>query len=191
MFSRTEENWSDGQVHLVDEPSLQVLPDRRHSAADANVLSTGSRHRLLKGGADAVGDKMEYRAAFHYERRPRVRCEDEHRRVVRRLLTPPSSPRVVWPRPPNRSKHVPAHDPRADGGHTARGKVVVNPRRSTVTTKHLPEGARSKQPLMQRLTSNPERMLEILVWACTVAIDGNGEAMYSESCPFQILSHER
>jgi hypothetical protein len=75
--------------------------------------------------------------------------------------------------------------------HTACGKVVVNPGRSTLTTVHLPEGARSKHPLMQRETTNTERMLEILMWACTVAIDRDGEAMNAESCHYQIPSHER
>jgi antitoxin component of MazEF toxin-antitoxin module len=40
MFSRTEENGGDGEVHLVNEAGLQVLPDRRHSSAEADIVFT-------------------------------------------------------------------------------------------------------------------------------------------------------
>jgi hypothetical protein len=40
--------------------------------------------------------------------------EHEHRVAVGRVLAPPATPRLVWPRPAYRAKHVPPHDRGAD-----------------------------------------------------------------------------
>jgi hypothetical protein len=51
---------------------------------------------------------------------------------------------------------------------------------------HLAEGACSKHPLVQREAADSEWILEILMWASAVAVDGDGEAMNAESCHQQI-----
>ena len=46
---------------------------------------------------------------------------------------------------------------------------------------HLPEGACSKHPLMQRETAHAKRILEVLMRVRTVAIDRDGETMNAKS----------
>jgi hypothetical protein len=42
------------------------------------------------------------------------------------------------------------------------------------------------RPLVQREAADAERILESLMWASAVAVDGDGEAMNAESCHQQI-----
>jgi hypothetical protein len=51
MFSRAEKHRDHGQVHLVDEPRLQILSNGGHASAEADVLSTGSSEGLIQGAA--------------------------------------------------------------------------------------------------------------------------------------------
>ena len=46
---------------------------------------------------------------------------------------------------------------------------------------HLPERARADQPLVQGGPTHTERILETLIRASTVTIDGDGEAVNAES----------
>src|SRR5262245_49430358 len=98
MLSPAEENRRDREVELVDEALLEVLADRRDAPAQPDGLSSRRRAGLIESVVDAPGDESELRAALHGEWSARVVGEDEHGRVVRRLLAPPAFPAVVRPR---------------------------------------------------------------------------------------------
>ena len=56
-----EEYWTKSDVHFVYEARLEILPDRRRPAADADVFIAGRGFRLLERGMDPVGHKMKVR----------------------------------------------------------------------------------------------------------------------------------
>src|SRR5206468_564602 len=91
----------------------EVLPDRGGASADANVASAGGCLGLFQRGMDSFGDEMERRPALHRHRGTGMMGEDERRHVVRRLITPPSFPLLIRPRPADWPEHVAPEDPGA------------------------------------------------------------------------------
>ena len=72
-------------------------------------------------------------------------------------------------------------DPGADVRHAARREVFVNPGRAAIAAMHLSERAGVDQPLVQGGPTHTERILEALIRASTVTIDGDGEALNAQS----------
>ena len=167
-------------MQLVDQPRLQILPDRRNAAAESDVAAARRGARLFERGLNAVGDEAKLRAALHLERRARVMREDEHRRVIRRLLAPPAAPAIVGPRPAHRPEHVAPEDPRADVGEALLRHGVVGPRLAFAQVLHLAPEARGEEPLHQLGTAHAERVLQVLVRPGAVAVDGDGEALHAQ-----------
>src|SRR5262245_46614614 len=111
-------------MHLVDEPCFKVLANGRHSSTKADVLTTCGICGLLERVMNVVYE-AELRPALHHDRRSGMMCQDEHRRVVRRVVAPPPFPRVVTPRSANWPKHVAAQDPGTDALEAAPHEVIV------------------------------------------------------------------
>jgi hypothetical protein len=84
---------------------------------------------------------------------------------------------VVGPRPADRSKYVAADDPRADVVEAARREIIVNPRRAAIIANDLLKGTCGKCPFVQRDPADAQWIVEILVGAGTVAIEGHCEAV--------------
>ena len=84
-------------MHLIDEPSIQILLDGGNASPESNITTAGRFLCAGKRSLDAVGDEVEDRTAVHFERRARVVREDEHRNVIRRVFAPPASPRLIGP----------------------------------------------------------------------------------------------
>src|SRR5215203_5713043 len=80
--------------------------------------------RLCVSGVEAAGDEVEGRPAFHLDRLVSVTGEHKHRRVVRRLGTPPAAP-VLIPLAADRPEHVPPHDVGAAWAHEPAGRRRV------------------------------------------------------------------
>ena len=98
---------------------------------------------------------------------------------------PPSLPSVVGQGPTNRPKHIPTQNKSSDVGERACGKVVIGTRRPAVTSSHPLKRSGGKEPLVQGSTSDAERIIEALIGAGSVAIDGNGEIVnpqFSHGC---------
>jgi hypothetical protein len=70
-FATTQRHWCKGQVHLVDQPGPQVLPDRRDAAPDLRVLAACGGLRTVQRRLDAVGHEVKGGAAFEFDRRVR------------------------------------------------------------------------------------------------------------------------
>src|SRR5882672_10615501 len=58
-FAGTEQDRSDGQMHLVHESRAQVLLDRRDTTAQPDVASLRSLGRALQRGVYAASDKVK------------------------------------------------------------------------------------------------------------------------------------
>src|SRR4029450_10676945 len=96
--------------------------------------------------------------------------EHEDRRVIRRIVAPPTLPIVVRPRSADRSEHVAPYDPRSNVGETARHKVVINAAFSNALTFQLLKSASGNHPVVQLLTADSERIVDILTGAGAVAV---------------------
>src|ERR1700738_1948116 len=97
MFAAAEQNGRDRKVHLVDEAPLQILPDRRDTAADPHVAASLRRARTLERSLDALGDEVERGAALHRDGGARMVCQHEDRTVIRRGGGPPPPPPLLPP----------------------------------------------------------------------------------------------
>jgi hypothetical protein len=63
-LARPEQDGRDGEVHLINEARLQVLPDRRHTAAESHVLTPGGVAGALQRFVDAADDEVKRGAAL-------------------------------------------------------------------------------------------------------------------------------
>src|SRR3989442_7604944 len=105
MLARAEQDGGDREMHLVDEPGLEVLADRRDAAAQPHVFPAGCPDRLLERVLDAGGHEVKYSVAFHTQRVARVPGQHEHGCVIWRGLGPPATPRVFL----SRAAHMAGH----------------------------------------------------------------------------------
>src|SRR5919204_2568117 len=124
MLAGAEDHGRDREVHLVDEPRLEILTNGRRAAADPDVLLSRGRLRFGERAMDVI-DEDELCASFHPDRRTAVVRENKNGHVIRWVAAPPTLPALVRPRPAHRSEHVAPQDPRADVGVAACREVVV------------------------------------------------------------------
>src|SRR5215469_217641 len=94
-------------MQFIDEPCAQILLNGCDTAADSYVPLFCSVLRTLQCGMDSVSDEVKHCVALHFKRRARIMCENKRRDMIRRLLAPPSLPRVIWPRTTHRAERVP------------------------------------------------------------------------------------
>src|SRR3954466_7310730 len=94
-----EQDRRDVQRELVDDPGNEGLAHSRGAACDVYAALPGRLARLCVSGVEAAGDEVEGRPALHLDRLVSVMGEHEHRRVVRRLRTPPPPPLPLPPPP--------------------------------------------------------------------------------------------
>src|SRR5437763_8629812 len=119
-----EQDRRDVQRELVDDSGDAGLAHSRGATRDVYAGLAGRLTRLCVSGVEAAGDEVEGRPAFHLDRLVSVMGEHKHRRVVRRLGTPPAAP-VLIPLAADRPEHVPPHDIRAARAHEPVGRRRV------------------------------------------------------------------
>jgi hypothetical protein len=107
----------------------------------------------------------------------------EDRHVVDRVLTPPASPTLVWPGATDWPEHVASQYPGAHIVKAALGEVVVDTNVAALAAEELGLKCASwERPRMEGAATYSKRVLEALVWTCTEAFDGEGEALNAQSC---------
>src|SRR5918911_3899503 len=131
MLAGAEEHGRDREVHLVDEPGLEILPNGRRAAADSHVLFARGRLRFGERAMNVI-DEDELCAPLHPDGRTAVVRENKNGHVIRWVAAPPTLPALVRPGPAHRSEHVAPQDPRADVGLAAGDEVVVYARGATL-----------------------------------------------------------
>src|ERR1700693_2398202 len=110
MFAGSQEDRSNRQVNLVDKSGGDIFPNDGDTASEANILSLGSVGCLSKRRRNPVRYKVEGRSALHFERRAVVVGQDEDRRVIGWIASPPTFPGVIRPGSPHRPEHIAAQD---------------------------------------------------------------------------------
>src|SRR4029077_20361465 len=167
-------------MHLVAKSGAKILPDRRNPAAKPDVLAVGCMPCALKRGVNPIGDKVKRRAAAHGERGTWVIGEHEDRTVIGRIVTPPSFPVLVGPRPAHRSEHIASHNPRADVAETARRKFVVGSGRAAVSAMHLLKSTSGERPFVQRAAAYAEGIVKVLVGSGTIAVKRHRKSVHAK-----------
>src|SRR5918992_547505 len=119
-----EQDRRDVERELVDDPGNEGLAHSGGATRDVYAALAGRLTRLCVSGVEAVGYEVEDRLAIHLDRLASVMGEHKHRRVVRRLGTPPAAP-VLIPLAADRPEHVPPHDVRAARAHEPAGRRRV------------------------------------------------------------------
>ena len=84
-------------MQFIDQARLQILPDCRRPASDANVLAMSSLASAFKRNVNPLSNEMKGRATFHDQWRTRMMREHENLRMINRVLTPPASPALITP----------------------------------------------------------------------------------------------
>jgi hypothetical protein len=101
-------------------------------------------------------------ATLHLKRIAGVVRENEDRHVERRIVPPPTIPRLISPRRISAAKHVSAHDGRSDILKIFLGDFVVGSGRASLHSVNRAKGPRRECPLVQLLTALAERILDAL-----------------------------
>lgn len=180
LLARTDKDWRDGEMEVVNEFSVQKLLDRGNASPDPNVFSVCRGGSTLRGGVNPVGNEMERSLPRHRDGGTRVVSQHEHRSVEWRIFAPPTLPGLVRPGPSDGPKHVTTDDPRSDVVETTSGEIVVDTRRPAVVPKNALHGASGEHPIVQGHAANAERVLKVLARAGTVSIDRNPKRVDSQ-----------
>src|SRR5256885_4837509 len=124
-LTTAEQDRRDRDMHLVDEPRLEILAHRGRPAADLDIAPArglpGATERFL----NSAGDEMKDGPAFHRDRCARVVRQHEHRHVIRRGVAPPPPPPPASPRTPYGADHGSAPDIRTHAFPHAPRKIAV------------------------------------------------------------------
>src|SRR5262245_11303816 len=103
--------------------------------------------------------------------------EHEHRRVERRLVTPPPFPVLVLPRTTLGTELVAAHDLGADVVLEVSGEVVVEPACTAGVSAIRPARGAARPRAQDRRVGVTERSLEALSLARAVAVARQHEVL--------------
>src|SRR5580704_1538509 len=159
-FTSTEGNGRKCKVERIDQPSLQILPPGGDTASDLDVRVTRCLFREPQRLFDSAADKVEGCPAFHHERLTLVVRQNESRRMVWRIGTPPSLPRVVLPWATDRTKHVAAEDEGAKVFHRPPREHIVGIGRSAFLSMHGAECPGMEEPLKDLRTALAQRIIQ-------------------------------
>jgi hypothetical protein len=141
----------------------------------------GAIERLV----NAAGDEVERRSALHLQRLARVMREDEDRRVVRRILPPPTAPGIGSPRTVAAAEHVAAHDVGPDVPEQSGDDVVVEAGLAAgFHSVHLAEAPRCERPLVEQAAALAERILDALPRAGDIAVERHGDLKFEKAHGF-------
>jgi hypothetical protein len=99
--------------------------------------------------------------------------EHEDRHVVGRLVAPPTAPVFVGPRAAHRAEHVATKDPSTDVLESLGRHIVIHTGFAFAGSIHPLEGLRVEEPIEKLGAADAERMLKVLPWSRTEAVDGN------------------
>src|SRR6266576_778886 len=125
-FSSANEDRSNRQVQVVDQPGAQKLPNRRDPAAQPNIAIARGLLGLLQRSLDAVGHEAKLGTARHTQRAARMMGQHEDGSVIRRLLAPPAPPAFIRPGTPDWFKHVASEKPNSEPSQILLGNLVIN-----------------------------------------------------------------
>src|SRR5215467_13825837 len=98
---------------------------------------------------DAIADKVKRRLSLHGNRCARMVGQDEDRRMVRRVLAPPTFPILIRPGSAEWPEHIATKNPRTDVLKSPRSEVVVQPGGTATAAEQLPKSASTPQPFVK------------------------------------------
>src|SRR6185312_16167882 len=172
-FASSKQDRRKCEVQFVDQSGTKILAHRFDAAADLHITTLGGDLRLFQGRLDSVSHEEEGGATFHLDRIPRIVGQYEGRRVVGRILTPPTLPVFVRPGSTHRAEHVAAEDEGAEPIHGPARIIIIDAARAAALADHCLEEARADEPGVQVLPALAERIVETLVNSCSETVERN------------------
>src|SRR5438105_626590 len=91
----TEQDWNDVEHELVDHARGERLADRGGAARYIDPKPVGRCCRALERDVEPFSHEVERRPAVHLDWLVRIVGQNEHRRVIWRLVSPPSPPLAI------------------------------------------------------------------------------------------------
>src|ERR1043166_2638086 len=171
VFAAAENDWCNGEMQLVNQAGLQILPDCGRAATQPDIQSIRGFLGTLQGRVDTVRNEMKGGASLHVDWRALVMREHKNLRVGRRILTPPAFPLIIRPWTANRSEHVASENPCADSVKAPFRKIVIDTCCTLSVAMNFLKRARGKDPLMKVYAAHAERIVNILVRARPKAVN--------------------
>src|SRR6476620_6106692 len=167
----TEKNGNDVNIQLINQYAVQVLLSDIRAAAQSEVFVLLSSLRVPKGRVNSFGDEVKGCAALHLNRLAGVVRDNEDRHVERRIVAPPTIPRLISPRSISAAKHVTSHDGCSDIVKIFLGDFIVGSGRASLHSVNRAKGPRRECPLVQLLTALAERILNALISHGHIAVE--------------------
>src|SRR5512133_3480967 len=172
--SASKQDWSDMDLELVEQPGVEILLRDAGAAGDRDVLVAGARACLLQRRLDAVRDKREGRSPLFRHGLARVLRENEDGVMERRVVAPPGvAVGIVLPGALAAAEHPAAHDRGADAADVLRNDLGVPVVLAALHAVLLAPRTRFEHPLVQPLAVGAEWLLERLIRAGDVSIQGH------------------
>ena len=100
--------------------------------------------------------------------------------VIRRVVTPPTRPLLVAPRPTDRAEHVAAHDRRADALVALSHEPVIGAFVTAHLAEHLTGGAGAEHPLVQLGAADTESVVDVLGGSSPVSVERDREVVHAQ-----------
>src|SRR5215204_2239516 len=98
-------------MEFIDQSLSQVLPDCGRSTSNSDVHSVGSLASSFQRDANPAGHEMKGRASLHVEWSTRMMCEHKNWLMIDRVLSPPTSPVLIYPGTAHGPEHISSHNP--------------------------------------------------------------------------------
>ena len=158
-----EEDRHEIEPDLVDEARGESLAGDGRPAGDSDVAAGRRLLRLRDRGLDAVGDERERRPALALERWARVMGDDEDRKVERRILAPPTVPRIVVPTGLGRRRtcSVPSRRRRDSSLHP--GEPPCSGNRCRPPLRATRARRRALDPVVEAHAADTDRVIDALI----------------------------
>ena len=176
-FASPEDNGHNRYMHVVDQVGVKKRANRRRSSADSDVQTACRFPCNLKSLRGSRVDEVECRPAFHVDCVTRVVGEDKYGCVKRWIVSPPSAPVLVSPRPALVSELIASHDLGADAGTPLTGKSIVDSGTSSIPSLYCMEGFRRKEPFVKPVAGMSEWCFVTLAVTGAEAVERNREVV--------------
>jgi hypothetical protein len=93
--------------------------------------------------------------------------------MIGRLVAPPAAPGLIRPGTTHRAEHIATEDPGSDVFESLGGNIVIDAGFAFAGSVHALKDARVKEPVESLRPTHAERMIQILLYTSTEAINRN------------------
>ena len=102
------------------------------------------------------------------------------RDMIRRIVSPPTFPRIIRPGSTDWAKHIATQDPGAESTKPLFGDFIINSGLTVRLTVHFPPCACVEEPFHQFWPIDTKWILKVLIRAGTITVNRHRKAVHYE-----------